>query len=254
MNRGNFSHRISAGGNDQLAELSRSFNSMTESIERLIEESKERQRLASELAIAREVPEQLFPKSPPAMRGLEILGVGNAARMVSGGYFDFVKLSEDRLAPAIGTGGFVWIEGWPWFDGFYMTLFPLTTVGYQELHGLSPTGRNFNSFLIAIGVTTVFLAIGVIAQFAPHAEPGAFFGRRRQKRMLDKLSDHSIVCGAGRAGRSVIRELVRRRAPFVLVGFNPWAQALVQPGDVLIAMGESSRLWELEGQVTGVSK
>ncbi|MBI3667412.1 MAG: SpoIIE family protein phosphatase [Acidobacteria bacterium] len=102
VNKGDFSHRIEVSGNDQLAELSRSFNVMTESIERLIEESKEGERLASELEIAREVQEQLFPKAPPVMRGLEILGVCNAARMVSGDYFDFVKLSEQRLAWAIG--------------------------------------------------------------------------------------------------------------------------------------------------------
>jgi sigma-B regulation protein RsbU (phosphoserine phosphatase) len=102
VNQGDFSHRIKIQGSDQLAELSRSFNNMTESIERLIEESKERQRLASELAIAREVQEQLFPKAPPTMRGLEVLGVCHPARTVSGDYFDFVKLGEDRLALAIG--------------------------------------------------------------------------------------------------------------------------------------------------------
>jgi sigma-B regulation protein RsbU (phosphoserine phosphatase) len=102
VNRGDFSHRIRISGHDQLAELARSFNSMTASIERLIEESKERQRLESELAIAREVQDQLFPKAPPQMRGLELLGVCNAARTVSGDYFDFVKLSEERLALAIG--------------------------------------------------------------------------------------------------------------------------------------------------------
>ncbi|HYM10147.1 MAG TPA: SpoIIE family protein phosphatase, partial [Bryobacterales bacterium] len=102
VNRGDFSHRIPIGGHDQLAELARSFNSMTASIEGLIEESKERQRLESELAIAREVQAQLFPKVPPQMRGLEVLGVCNAARTVSGDYFDFVKLSEERLALAIG--------------------------------------------------------------------------------------------------------------------------------------------------------
>jgi len=102
VNQGDFSHRIQVGGGDQLAELSGSFNSMTESIEKLIEESKERQRLASELEIAREVQEELFPKNPPQLGSLEIVGVCHAARMVSGDYYDFVKLSEDRLALAIG--------------------------------------------------------------------------------------------------------------------------------------------------------
>ncbi len=102
VNKGIFSHRIPLEGHDQLTELAGSFNSMTESIERLIEESKERQRMASELEIAREVQGQLFPKAPPQLRTLEILGVCHAAQMVSGDYFDFIKLSDDRLALAIG--------------------------------------------------------------------------------------------------------------------------------------------------------
>ena len=102
VNRADFSHRIEVKGRDQLAELSGSFNSMTASIERLIEESKERERLASELAIAREVQEQLFPKGTPEMRGLEVVGVCHAARMVSGDYYDFIKMSDERLALALG--------------------------------------------------------------------------------------------------------------------------------------------------------
>lgn len=120
-----------------------------------------------------------------------------------------------------GTLGFVLIEKWDWFDAFYMALITLTTVGYGEVRPLSPAGRVFNSFLIAIGVTTVFFAIGVVTQFAVQAELGAYFQRRRQKKMLQKISDHYIVCGAGRVGRSVIRELARNNAPFVLVDQEP---------------------------------
>jgi len=120
------------------------------------------------------------------------------------------------LVLAAGACGFVWIEGWSWFDAFYMALITLTTVGYQELYPLSTAGRVFNSILIAIGVTTVFLAIGLITQFAIEAELDQMFGRRRRKRMLEKLQDHYIVCGGGRVGRAVIRELVRSQARFVL--------------------------------------
>jgi voltage-gated potassium channel len=129
----------------------------------------------------------------------------------------YLVLALMALVLAGGTCGFVWIEGWPWFDAFYMALTTLTTVGYQEVHPLSHTGRIFNSVLIAVGVTTVFLAIGLIAQFAIQAELGKYFGRRRQKRMLDNLTGHYIVCGAGRVGRSVVRELVRNEVPFVVV-------------------------------------
>jgi voltage-gated potassium channel len=121
------------------------------------------------------------------------------------------------LVLAFGTCGYRFIEGWPWFDSFYMTLYTVTTVGYAELRPLSRAGRIFNSFVILAGVTTVFFAIGLITQFAIQAELGQYFGKRRQKRMLDKIQDHYILCGVGRVGRSVIRELVRNDAAFVVV-------------------------------------
>ena len=57
---------------------------------------------------------------------------------------------------AIGTVGFIWIAGYPPFDAFYMTLITMTTVGYQEIHPLSQAARVFNSFLIIVGVTTIY--------------------------------------------------------------------------------------------------
>jgi sigma-B regulation protein RsbU (phosphoserine phosphatase) len=97
-----FSHRIPVNGSDQLAELSASFNTMTENLGRLLVIAKEKERLQSELEIAREVQSQLFPKEAPRARGFEITGVCNPARMVSGDYYDFMALSETSLAFAIG--------------------------------------------------------------------------------------------------------------------------------------------------------
>jgi sigma-B regulation protein RsbU (phosphoserine phosphatase) len=89
-------------GNDQLAELAASFNTMTENLGRLIVVAKEKERLESELAIAREVQNQLFPKDVPYTKCLELKGVCNPARMVSGDYYDFITLSEHSLGFAIG--------------------------------------------------------------------------------------------------------------------------------------------------------
>jgi len=99
---GDFSHRIAVEGNDQLAELGRSFNGMTENLERLIVVEKEQERLKSEIAIAREVQGQLFPRGAPAMKTLELTGVCHPARMVSGDYYDFVRVQESSVALAIG--------------------------------------------------------------------------------------------------------------------------------------------------------
>ena len=99
---GDFSHRIKVSGRDQLAELSTSFNTMTENLERLLAVAKEKERLQAELEIAREVQEQLYPKTVPVMKTLRVTGLCQPARMVSGDYYDYQKLAGNRLAIAIG--------------------------------------------------------------------------------------------------------------------------------------------------------
>lgn len=117
----------------------------------------------------------------------------------------------------IGTVGFMWVEGWTLFDSFYMSLMTLTTVGYGEVHPLSFKGRVFASFLMLVGVTTVFVSIAVIGETLLRLEMADYFGRKRRDRMLKNISGHYVVCGAGRVGRSVINELLRSRASVVLI-------------------------------------
>ncbi len=121
---------------------------------------------------------------------------------------------------ALGTAGFHYIEGWPWFDGFYMVITTLTTIGYEEVHPLSHAGRIFNVFIILAGVSLLFLVIGSLTQALLEFELQSFFGRRRMEREIGRLTDHYILCGAGRVGRSVARELARRPAPFVIIENN----------------------------------
>ena len=109
-----------------------------------------------------------------------------------------------------GTAGFHFIEGWSWFDGFYMVITTFTTIGYQETHPLSHAGRVFNVGLIIVGVSLVFLAIGSLTQALLEFELGSFFGRRKMEREISRLSDHYIICGAGRVGRSAARELAQQ--------------------------------------------
>ena len=120
-------------------------------------------------------------------------------------------------AVLIGTVGFVVVEGWPAFDSFYMTLMTLTTVGYGEVHPLSYRGRLFASFLMLVGVTTVFVSIAIVGDTLLRLELTDYFGRKRRDRMLRDISGHYVVCGAGRVGRSVIHELLRSEATVVLI-------------------------------------
>jgi voltage-gated potassium channel len=124
----------------------------------------------------------------------------------------------------LGTMGFHYIEKWPWFDGFYMVIMTLTTIGDQT-HPLSHAGRVFNVIIILGGVSLVFLAVGSLTQALLEFELQNFFGRRRMERDIGRLTGHYIICGAGRVGRSAARELARRPAQFVIIENNePKAQ------------------------------
>lgn len=102
VNRGDLSHRIAVKSDDQLAALETSFNSMTASLERLLEEQKEKQRLENELVIAQEVQAQLFPKEISQLESLEVHGFCRPARTVSGDYYDFLALNGNKLNLAVG--------------------------------------------------------------------------------------------------------------------------------------------------------
>jgi len=121
----------------------------------------------------------------------------------------------------IGTLGFTFIAGYPVFDAFYMSLTTMTTVGYGEIHPLSHAGRVFNSFLIVFGVTTIFIAIGAMTQTIIELEFGDAIGKRRNKRMIENLKDHYIICGFGRVGRGAASELQHAGVPFVVVDIDP---------------------------------
>jgi phosphoserine phosphatase RsbU/P len=102
INRGDFSHRIPIRSKDQIAALAGSFNLMTESIEKLILEQKEKQRLENEITIAQEVQAQLFPQHISQLPSLEVHGFCRPARSVSGDYYDFLTLGPERMVLAVG--------------------------------------------------------------------------------------------------------------------------------------------------------
>jgi sigma-B regulation protein RsbU (phosphoserine phosphatase) len=102
VDRGDFTHRIPVKSSDQLADLAISFNSMTTSIQKLMKEQREKQRLENELAIAHEVQEQLFPRQISELESLEVYGFCRPARTVSGDYYDFVAASSHKMILAVG--------------------------------------------------------------------------------------------------------------------------------------------------------
>ncbi len=102
VNRGDLTHRIKIDSRDQMAALEQSFNSMTTSLARLLAEQKDKQRMENELAIAHEVQELLFPGVVDELPSLEVHGVCRPARTVSGDYYDFIRLPDERMMLAVG--------------------------------------------------------------------------------------------------------------------------------------------------------
>lgn len=147
---------------------------------------------------------------------------------------------------AMGTVGYHVVEDWGWFDSFYMALTSLTTVGYQELYPLTNNGRIFTSVLLIVGVTVVFASIGIMGDLVIQLELGNHFGRRRTLRMLENISNHYIVCGAGRVGRGVIAELEQSRSKVVLIDSRPdraaWAEARGIPTIIADASADQTLL------------
>jgi sigma-B regulation protein RsbU (phosphoserine phosphatase) len=102
VRQGDFSHRIHVRGADQIATVSQSFNRMTENLERLLVVATEKERMQAELEIAREVQNQLYPKSVPALQRLELRAQCAPARLVSGDYYDYQLLMDSSAVVAIG--------------------------------------------------------------------------------------------------------------------------------------------------------
>src|ERR1700758_521220 len=121
------------------------------------------------------------------------------------------------LVMAIGTAGYHYIEGWPWFDGFYMVVTTLTTIGYQEVHPLSQAGRGFNVFIILAGVSLLLLGVGALSQALLEFELQSFFGRGRMARKCGPPEAHSIIGGMGRGARGGARVWAHKPVPFVMV-------------------------------------
>jgi voltage-gated potassium channel len=140
-----------------------------------------------------------------------------------------------------GTVGFVIIEGYSWFDAFYMTLTTITTIGYQELRPLSHSGRVFNSFLIIFGVSALFLAAGAMTQTIIELELQDRYGKRRKKRMIEKLENHFIVCGFGRVGRNASYEFQRTGAPFLILDRNEQRVAKATGAGMLAVVADATQ-------------
>jgi len=146
-----------------------------------------------------------------------------------------------------GTLGLKIIMKLPWFDCFYFTLITITTIGYGELPGMTRAAQVFTVFLIVLGVGSIGYALSSAAKAVVESELVSTFGKRRMFKDISKLEGHYIVCGAGRIGLRVIREIDRRGQEFVVIESDESiAERLLALG-YLVLMGDATNEDVLRG-------
>jgi K+ transport systems, NAD-binding component len=136
------------------------------------------------------------------------------------------RTSVNRLAGAIGllvlailSGmvGYHIIEGFTWFEAYYMSLVTLSTVGFGEVFPLSDSGRIFTSFLILFNIGFFAYAISTITSILTDGKLKAFLKSFHMLQRIQKLENHTVVCGFGLHATEVCKELQRQHIPFVAI-------------------------------------
>ena len=154
-----------------------------------------------------------------------------------------IRWSLVALAGVIlaGTVGYVLIEGWPWLDALWMVVITLTTIGFGEVHPLTPSGRVFSLGLILGGVAVATFTFSRLTAALLGGEAVRVFRQRRKERRMRDLQHHFIVVGYGRLGRIIVEDLLRDGATVCVVEKDPvLASGLEADGEVPIVCGDGS--------------
>ncbi|MGD8519635.1 MAG: potassium channel protein [Desulfobacterales bacterium] len=151
-----------------------------------------------------------------------------------------ISVVLSTLIIIIGTAGYMLIEDWGILDALYMTIITISTVGYREVHDVGAMGRIFSIFLIFSGVGFTLYVAAAVVQFMVEGRIRIILGRRRLDQKLNRLRNHYIVCGYGRIGRVLVRDLRRTPMDLVVIDKDPELVAVMEKDNVLYVTGEAS--------------
>jgi voltage-gated potassium channel len=120
----------------------------------------------------------------------------------------------------IGTLGFHFIEGWSLTESLYTTVITLSTVGYGDFYPETTVGRLFTVILVIFGVGTMLYTIGLLTETMVDARFRSLMGRGKSEKMIKKLNRHYIICGCGRIGYLICKELSQEKIDFAVIDSN----------------------------------
>ena len=132
-------------------------------------------------------------------------------------------------------------RGWPFGDALYFTILTVFTVGYDEVHPINtPMLRGVTIGLIVLGCSGTIFVTGALVQFIAFNQINQMFGNRRMKYQIEKLSGHVIICGYGRIGQMLARELAAGGQSFVVLECSPARQTQATSHDHLCLLGDAT--------------
>lgn len=132
-----------------------------------------------------------------------------------------------------GIFGYMTIEGWNFLDSIYMTIITLSTVGYGEVRTIGPAGRIFTILLILFGVSIIAYIVGLVAETLVESEIRSIFGRKKLSKKIGSLKNHYIICGYGRIGRIICKELVHKSVPLIVIEKDEQVSRLLEHDEIL---------------------
>jgi voltage-gated potassium channel len=141
----------------------------------------------------------------------------------------------------LGSLGYMWVEQWNFFDSLWMTVITLTTVGYSEVRPLTKIGRIYSMTLMLFGIGILFYIITGLAKIIVEGEIRAALGKRKLQRHIQKLHQHYIICGFGRIGEIIARQLKQRHIPFVVVEHQPELVAGLEEMGYDVLVGDATK-------------
>jgi voltage-gated potassium channel len=144
------------------------------------------------------------------------------------------------LLIVIGTLGFQWLEGFGYFESFYLTVITLSTVGYGDIYPHTTPGRLFAVVLIVFGVGTMFYAGYLLAETMLEGHVKDIMGKGRMLKMIKNIKNHHIICGCGRIGYLIAKELAAEKVPFVVIENNPEIIEKIKEDEFLFYKGDAT--------------
>jgi voltage-gated potassium channel len=141
---------------------------------------------------------------------------------------------------AFGTAGYMTIEQFPLIDAVYMTVITLSTVGFGEIHPLSPSGRVFTITLILVGAGFVAYHLAYFSQLLLDGNLMEIYRRRRLSKTIQRLDQHYILCGFGQMGQIIQEELSRSNIPLVVIEKDPTLAQRIQEKGLPFLLGDAT--------------